>query len=120
MRNVLQYNRSTINVSTLRVVFFQKKKKTLRVVYHLRVKLYLTCQLYTLNYENLTKNGLLEMMMPFFNRNWAGAYGGSLGWTWTADGLGCRLLVRLGRGPPLEKQERRGVGGGFARGRSDA
>ena len=58
---------------------------------------------------------------------------GSLGWTWTAAGLVCRLWIvrpeispRLGWstgsgcGTPLQKQERRWVGGGFARGRSDA
>ena len=35
-------------------------------------------------------------MMPFFNQNWAGACYGSLGRTWIASGLGCRLLDRLG------------------------
>ena len=59
---------------------------------------------------------------------------GSLGWTRIADGLGCRLLdcrgcVRIAavadRPAPfddvsLQGQARRGVGEGFARGRSDA
>ena len=43
---------------------------------------------------------------------------GSLGRTWTVGGLVCRLLDR--RDTPLQKQGRRGVGEGFARGRFDA
>ena len=35
-------------------------------------------------------------MMSFFNRNWAGAYGGSLDWTKTAGWLNWRMSDRLG------------------------
>ena len=45
----------------------------------------------------------------FFNQNWAGACRGR----WAGPG-------GSGRGTPLQKQERRGVGKGFARGRFDA
>ena len=58
---------------------------------------------------------------------------GSLGWTWTAAGLvyglwivGPEIGLLLGLSAssecstPLQKQERRWVGGGFARGLSDA
>ena len=69
----------------------------------------------------------------FFNRNWAGACWGR----WAGPGLlagwsaGFRTVgaevgllqcwsAGTGRGTPLQKQERRGVSEGFARGRSDA
>ena len=59
---------------------------------------------------------------------------GSLGWTRIAGGLGCRLLdcrgcdriaavadrSALTDDASLQEQSRRGVGEGFARGRSDA
>ena len=73
------------------------------------------------------------MMMPFFNRNWAGACGGRwagpgsmTGWaagSWIVQfevGLLQRWSAGSGRGTPLQKQERRGISEGFARGRSDA
>ena len=73
------------------------------------------------------------MMMHFFNRNWAGACKGrraGLGllasWdagSWIAwvevGSLHCRS-VGSGRSAPLQKQGRRGIGEGVARGRSDA
>ena len=75
-------------------------------------------------------------MMPFFNQTGlerVGVVGPEPGLLWTylkaLDRLaGDRTEVRLlqcwssdsGRGTPLQKQERRGVGEGFARGRSDA
>ena len=64
-------------------------------------------------------------MMLFFNRNWVGVCWGR----WVGPGLmwiGLKALDRRaesagsGRGTPLQKQERMGVGKGFARGRSDA
>ena len=69
----------------------------------------------------------------FFNRNWAGACGGRLagpgllaGWAtgfwivWVEAGpLQC-WTAGSKRGISLQKQEIRGVGEGFARGRSDA
>ena len=72
-------------------------------------------------------------MMPFFNQNWAGAcrdrwarLGLLAGWdagSWIV-GAEVRLLqcwsAGSGRSTPLQKQERRGVDEGFARGRSDA
>ena len=72
-------------------------------------------------------------MMPFFNRNWVGACWGR--WTgprllaglsagsWMVGaevGLLQCLSAGSGRGISLQKQERRRVGEGFARGRSDA
>ena len=73
------------------------------------------------------------MMMPFFNRNWAGACWGHwagpellAGWSAGSYIVGAEvgllqcLSAGSGRGTPLQKQERRGVGKGFARGRSDA
>ena len=73
------------------------------------------------------------MMMPFFNWNWAGACRGRwaelgllAGWdagSWIVwaevRSLQC-WSVGFEGGTPLQKQERRGVGEGFARGRSDA
>ena len=72
-------------------------------------------------------------MMPFFNRNWAGACWGRwagprllAGWSagsWIVGaevGLLQRWSVGFGSGTPQQKQEGKGVGGGFARGRSDA
>ena len=69
----------------------------------------------------------------FFQPDWAGTCWGSLGRTRIAARLVCRLWIvgpeiRLllgwfigsGCGTPLQKQERRWIGGGFARGRSDA
>ena len=69
----------------------------------------------------------------FFNRDWAGACRGRwagpgllAGWfagpwiVWAEVGLLQRWSAGSGRGTPLQKQERRGVGEGFARGRSDA
>ena len=55
-------------------------------------------------------------MMPFFNRNWAGACKGR----WAGPGLLTGLDAALGCSAPLQKQGRRGVGEGVARGRSDA
>ena len=73
------------------------------------------------------------MMMPFFNRNWAGACWGRwarpgllAGWSAGSWIVGAEVgLLQCwsagsGRGTPLQKQERREVGEGFARGRSDA
>ena len=74
------------------------------------------------------------MMMPFFNRDWAGACRGRwagpgllAGWaavSWIV-GAEVRLLkcgfAGSGRGTPLqEEQGRRGFDEGFARGRFDA
>ena len=72
-------------------------------------------------------------MMPFFNRNWAGACWGRwagpgllVGWfagSWIVGakiGLLQCCSAGSGRDTPLQKQGRRGVGEGFARGRSDA
>ena len=56
------------------------------------------------------------LMMPFFNRNWVGACGGR----WAGPGSMAGWAAGSGRGTPLQKQERRGVGEGFARGHSDA
>ena len=88
--------------------------------------------------------------MPFFNRNWAGACEGRwagpglvAGWSagswivgvevgllqcWSASsrivggevGLLQPWSAGSGHGSPLQKQEERRVGEGFARGRSDA
>ena len=52
----------------------------------------------------------------FFNRDWAGACWGH--WAGTRAAVG--LVHRLRRCAPLQRQERRRVGEGFARGRSDA
>ena len=73
-------------------------------------------------------------MMPFFNRNWAGACGGR--WagpgsmaSWSAGSWIVGAEVGLlqcwsadsGRGTPMQKeQERRRAGKGFTRSRSDA
>ena len=54
-------------------------------------------------------------MMPFFNRDWAGACSGC----WVGAGLILGWSSGSGRDTPLQKQRRRGVGEGFARGRSD-
>ena len=60
-------------------------------------------------------------MMPLFNRNWAGAYWGSLSWTKTAGGLNWRMSAGSGCGTLLQQEpEERRAGEGFARGRSDA
>ena len=72
-------------------------------------------------------------MMPFFQSDWAGACGGCwaglgllTGWSASSWIVGVEVgllqcwSVDSGRGTPLQKQERRGVGEGFARGRSDA
>ena len=72
-------------------------------------------------------------MMSFFNRNWAEACEGrwvrlesTAGWSagswivWVEVGLLQFWSAGSGRGTPLQKQERRAVGEGFARGRSDA
>ena len=72
------------------------------------------------------------MMMPFFNRNWAGECRGRwagpgllAGWAagswivWVEVGSLQCWSVGSGRGTPLQKQGRR-VGEGFARGSSDA
>ena len=72
-------------------------------------------------------------MMFFFNRNWAGACGGRwagpgsmAGWSadsWIVGGeVGLLQCWSAGseRGTPLQKQERRRVGEGFARGSFDA
>ena len=69
----------------------------------------------------------------FFNRDWAGACRGRwagpgllAGWAvgswivWVEVGSLQCWFAGSGRGTPLQKQERRGVGEGFARGRSDA
>ena len=56
----------------------------------------------------------------FFNRNWAGAYRGR----WVGPGLLTGYIAGFwivwAEVGLLQKQERRGVGEGFARGRSDA
>ena len=72
-------------------------------------------------------------MMPFFNQNWVGACGGRwagpgsmAGWSagsWIVGAeVGLLQCWSAGseRGTPLQKQERRGVGEGFACGCSDA
>ena len=73
-------------------------------------------------------------MMPFFNRNWAGACGGRwagagsmAGWSAGSWIIGAEVgLLQCwsegsGRGTPVqEEQERRRAGRGFARSRSDA
>ena len=69
----------------------------------------------------------------FFNRDWARACRGRwagpgllAGWAvgswivWVKVGSLQCWFAGSGRGTPLQKQERRGVGEGFARGRSDA
>ena len=69
----------------------------------------------------------------FFNRNWAGACRGRwaepglmLGWSAGSWIVGAEIgmlqcwFAGSGRGTPLQKQERRGVGEGLARSRSDA
>ena len=43
-------------------------------------------------------SGQWVLMRSFFNRNWARAYRGSLGWTKTAGGLNWRMSDRLGCG----------------------
>ena len=52
----------------------------------------------------------------FFNWNWAGACRGH----WADPGLLAGWYAGFGCDTPLQKQERRGFGEGFARGRSDA
>ena len=62
------------------------------------------------------ENGI-ENDDAFFNRDWAGACRG----LWAGPGLLAGWAAGSGRGTPLqEEQERRGVGEGFAHGRSDA
>ena len=69
----------------------------------------------------------------FFNRNWAGACRGRwdepglmMGWSAGSWIIGAEIgmlqcwSAGSGRGTPLQKQERRGVGEGLARSRSDA
>ena len=70
----------------------------------------------------------------FFNRNWAGARGGRWAGPGLLAGWGCRLLDRRGWGRTtatmldcrlrvwhfFAKIRKKGVGKGFARGRSDA
>ena len=72
-------------------------------------------------------------MMPFLNRNWAGACRGRwagpgllAGWAagswivWVEVGSLQCWSAGSGRGTPLQKQVKRGVGKGFACGRSNA
>ena len=72
-------------------------------------------------------------MMPFFNWNWDEACGGRwagpgsiAGWSASSWIVGAEVgLLQCWsagsrRGTPLQKQERRGLGEGFSRGRSDA
>ena len=55
-------------------------------------------------------------MMPFFNRNWAGACGGR----WAGPGSMAGWDAGSRRDTPLQKQKRREVDEGFAHSRSDA
>ena len=52
----------------------------------------------------------------FFNRDWAGACRGR----WAGPGLLADWVAGSGCGTPLQNQERKRVGEGFARGCSDA
>ena len=86
-----------------------------------------------ITYVNFHYFKALFLMMPFFNQNWAGACGvrwaepeSMAGWSagsWIVEaevGLLQCWSIGSGRGSPLQKQERRGIGEGFARGRFDA
>ena len=95
---------------------------------------HMVLQLKTIKYQCKTiYNNNTLVMMPFFNQNWARVRMGR----WAGPGLmlGCSagswiVGAEVGllqcwstgsrRGTPLQKQGRRGVGEGFARGVSDA